>query len=92
MTLLDDLKSAGLKLTWHRYQFNAWLRERPQHDADNLVIDLFALADKGRFTFKGNAELAEENVMKCLTAHDIGPISSGTVMAILERTVAVGQS
>ncbi|KDA94264.1 hypothetical protein [Pantoea agglomerans] len=92
MALLDDLKSAGLKLTWHRYELNAWLQERPQHDADDLVIDLFALADEGRFTFKGNAELAEENVRKCLTAHDIGPISSGTVMATLEHAVAAGQS
>ncbi|WP_456311514.1 hypothetical protein, partial [Serratia proteamaculans] len=89
--LLDELKSDGLKLTWHRYDLNDWLQERPQHDVDTLVIDLFGPAEEGRFTFKGNAELAEENVRKLLTVHGIEGISYATVMDTLKRAVAAGQ-
>ncbi|WP_456311509.1 hypothetical protein [Serratia proteamaculans] len=89
--LLDELKSDGLKLTWHRSTLNVWLQERPEHDVKDLVIDLFAPADEGRFTFEGNAELAEENVRKLLTVHDIGAVYSGAVMATLNRAAAAAR-
>ena len=89
--LLDDLKSAGLKLTWHRQTLNDWLQEHPELDVDDLVLAFFMCADEGQFTLTADGEQTEESVKKCLKAHGIGPISSGAVMAALDKAGESGQ-
>jgi len=91
MALLADLKGTGLKLTWHSSDLHKWLQEHPGLEVSDLVIQLFAFSDEGSFTLTGEAEQTEQDVMKCLKAHGIEPISSGAVMATLNRAAAAAR-